>query len=236
MKLVKQRFETRPVSTLKPHPQNPQLGKLHVINESVKENGFYGGVVVQKSTGYILVGNHRFTVAVAQGAAEIDCLVVDVDDETAVRIMLADNRTAKLGTYDDSALGNLLADLQGSNSLKGTGYSDRDVDRLLNDLGIINRTSKSSGSGDDVYAPAEPAEGDAPLLNVEPDPSGQAPIDMFEGDVAPATNEPPQAVFQFRVRCLTETAREVLLRRLQRDGVFCEAVKPKRAAKAKVKK
>ncbi|WP_139806694.1 hypothetical protein [Deinococcus hopiensis] len=51
-----------PVSDLKPHPRNPNVGNVDVIAESIKVNGFYGALVVQKSTGYILKGNHTWWV------------------------------------------------------------------------------------------------------------------------------------------------------------------------------
>ncbi len=42
------------------HPKNPRKGNVDLIIESIEENGFYGALIVQKSTGYILTGNHRF--------------------------------------------------------------------------------------------------------------------------------------------------------------------------------
>ena len=107
------------VDVLKEHPRNPRRGNVEAIEESVENNGWYGAIVAQKSTGYILAGNHRYRVAVAKGAKEVPVIWHDVDDETAVRILLADNRTADLGTYDEQTLGELL---EGLETLDGTGY------------------------------------------------------------------------------------------------------------------
>lgn len=104
---------------LKEHPKNPRRGAVEAIDESIEINGWFGAVTAQKSTGYILAGNHRYRVAVARGAKEIPVIWMSVDDETALRILLADNRTADLGTYDEETLSELLSGLE---TLDGTGY------------------------------------------------------------------------------------------------------------------
>ncbi|MGZ7294620.1 6-carboxytetrahydropterin synthase, partial [Streptococcus pyogenes] len=43
--------------------------------------------------------------------AELDCYVVDVDEDQATRIVLADNRTADIGSYDNEELLALLETL-----------------------------------------------------------------------------------------------------------------------------
>lgn len=104
---------------LKEHPRNPRLGDEEVIDESIEENGWYGAVTAQKSTGYILAGNHRYRVAKKKGAIEIPVIWKDVDDETALKILLVDNKSADAGDYDEAILEELLAGLE---TLKGTGY------------------------------------------------------------------------------------------------------------------
>ena len=104
---------------LKEHPQNPRRGVVEVIDESIEHNGWYGAVTAQKATGYILAGNHRYRVAKERGAKEIPVIWKDVDDETALRILLVDNKSADMGQYDEEALSTILQNLE---SLDGTGY------------------------------------------------------------------------------------------------------------------
>ena len=104
---------------LKEHPQNPRLGDEEVIDESISVNGWYGAVVAQKATGYILAGNHRYRVAKKKGATEIPVIWKDVDDDTALKILLVDNKSADMGDYDEAVLEELLASLE---TLDGTGY------------------------------------------------------------------------------------------------------------------
>lgn len=105
---------------LKEHPQNPNLGVEETIDESIETNGWYGAVVAQRSTGYILAGNHRYRVAKNKGATEIPVIWKDVDDDTATKIMLVDNKSTRDGTIDEAILEELLAGLE---TLDGSGYA-----------------------------------------------------------------------------------------------------------------
>lgn len=138
---------------LKEHPQNPRRGVVEAIAESIDVNGWYGAIVAQKSTGYILAGNHRYRAAVAAGAKTVPVIWMDIDDEAALRILLADNRTADLGHYDEAVLAGILESLP---TLGGTGYSP--------------------------LAAAEAALDAAPAAPVDPDPEGGATGDSVAPD------------------------------------------------------
>src|SRR5947208_2224530 len=86
-----------PIHSIRPHERNINRADLEALRQSIDTNGFYGFIVVQQSTGKILAGNHRYQLAKEKGATEIPVSFVDVDDQTAVRILLADNRIARLG-------------------------------------------------------------------------------------------------------------------------------------------
>ena len=116
---VDQEYELVEVGRLREHPQNPRRGDEDAIRESVEKNGWYGVVTAQRSTGFILAGNHRYRVAVQEGAEVVPTVWKDIDDQTAIRILLADNATADLGTYDEETLQALLSGLE---SLEGTGW------------------------------------------------------------------------------------------------------------------
>ncbi len=76
---------------------------------------------------------------------------MDVTDEVARRIVLADNRTADLGTYDDQILVDLL---KGMSDLDGTGY---DADDLLALLGETFEEPAYKADVDEVpEVPTEP--------------------------------------------------------------------------------
>lgn len=68
VRVINQSTETVALDALRPHPRNPRQGNIGAIHDSITANGFYGQVVAQKSTGFILAGNHRWRAA-AQPAA-----------------------------------------------------------------------------------------------------------------------------------------------------------------------
>jgi hypothetical protein len=146
MQIINQEIVNVPVGALKPHPRNARQGDVGAIHTSIAENGFYGVIIAQRSTGYILAGNHRWRAAVAADAAEVPVCWLDVDDDRALRILLADNRTNDIASYDDAALAEMLEDiLNGTGNLDGTGFSPDDLDDLLKDL--------RPGGADDEAAP-----------------------------------------------------------------------------------
>jgi ParB-like chromosome segregation protein Spo0J len=117
------RFALEPVERLTEHPRNANRGDLASIGRSLETSGFYGAVVAQESTGFILAGNHRYRAAKERGLAKVPTIWVDVDAVGAVRIMLADNQTARLATMDLGAQDALIEELKAVDpELAGTGF------------------------------------------------------------------------------------------------------------------
>jgi len=121
-----------PIKKVKPHPRNVRQGDIGAITVSLSEHGQYRPIVVQRTTGHILAGNHTFHAAKSLGWKEIAVTYVDCDDEAALRILLVDNRSSSLASYDEHALGDLLQELATTDrGLIGTGYDPDDLDDLL---------------------------------------------------------------------------------------------------------
>lgn len=119
------------VDDVRQHPENVNNGDLDAIMESIQTNGFTVPLVVQRSTGHIIAGNHRYQAVIGLGAVEVPVVWVDMDDIQALRYMIADNRTARLGQDDYAALADLLEGLQLTDiGLVGTGFNDGDLDIL----------------------------------------------------------------------------------------------------------
>ncbi len=87
-----------PIDSIQPHPRNVNEAPSGPLAESIRANGWYGSVIVQRSTGHILAGSHRWKEAKQAGALEIPATFISVDDEHAIKIMLADNRSTRLGS------------------------------------------------------------------------------------------------------------------------------------------
>lgn len=157
--IINDAHELVPVDRLYIHPSNPRQGDVGAVCASIEAHGFFGALVVQRSSSYVLAGNHRLKAARQLGMEAVPVMWVDVDDETAKRILLADNRTSDLGTYDNDQLAQLLQELATTpGGLDGVGYDGDDLDNLLQELGL----SDGAGSGAAVRDP-EPGEPEAAL-------------------------------------------------------------------------
>ena len=84
-------YELVPIQNLQKHPRNVNQGDTGAIYQSIEANGFYGALVVQKGTGYILAGNHRYDAAVQSGFTEVPVTWLDVDDDRAERLRMSRN-------------------------------------------------------------------------------------------------------------------------------------------------
>lgn len=150
------------IGALRPHPANPRRGDVGAIARSVKANGFYGAVVAQQGTGYILAGNHRWDAARREGLTQVPVLWVECTDEEARRILLVDNRTNDGAGYDDEALAKLLDEIRATDGLDGTGWTPADLDALLQGLGdavMGGNPASEPGAGEDG---TESAGGESP--------------------------------------------------------------------------
>jgi ParB-like chromosome segregation protein Spo0J len=92
--------------------------------------------VVDKRTNCILAGNHTWKAAKSLGWTQITAGFIETkDDDEALRILLADNRTTDLASYDDAELANLLKNLAKTDEgLIGTAFDGDDLDDLLSKL------------------------------------------------------------------------------------------------------
>lgn len=117
-----------PIDGLRHYGANPRRGDVTAIAESLLANGQYKPIVVRTGTMEVLAGNHTLKAAKELGWDRVAVTFVDVDDEQAARIVLVDNRTNDLATYDDSEL---VALLQGLPTLDGTGFDQAALDELV---------------------------------------------------------------------------------------------------------
>jgi len=117
------------LTALVDHPQNPRDGKTDVVAKSIDANGFYGAIIAHADTGYILAGHTRRRALVDTGTTHGPVIWLDCDDKTATRILLADNRTAELAAWDESALLSLLRGM-GEAEFAGAGFTTFDLEAL----------------------------------------------------------------------------------------------------------
>ena len=125
------------VDRLKPAKYNPRKdlkpGDLayEKIKRSLHDFGYVDPIVWNEVTGNIVGGHQRYKVLKAEGATEVDCVVVHIEnpsDEKALNIAL--NKAT--GDWDPTALADLLQDLQSAGyDLGATGFDAAEVDDLF---------------------------------------------------------------------------------------------------------
>lgn len=171
-RIIDQKFRARvPISKLHPWPGNPRRGNLDQIRESIRVNGFYGVVMVQESTGWIVWGNHRTEAARLEGLTHLPVAYAKLTDQEAERMLVADNATADAATWQRDDLATVLGRLASSDlGLIGTGFDDQSYRKLLDEL---------SAEADDPYG--RPSTGD--VLGLQDVSLGEPTHQVARGDV-----------------------------------------------------
>ena len=137
------------ITTLVPHPANPRKGNIAAIRESIREHGFTGVIVAQRSTRRIVIGRHRWEAAKQEGAMLVPVMWLDIDDTQALRLLLADNRASDLAGYDEDAL---LKNLRDIGNLQGTLFDMDALETLEAKMGQVATLAATDFKGD--YADA----------------------------------------------------------------------------------
>ena len=131
-------LQTLTLSTLKPAPYNPRkisedaMGRLE---KSVKEWGIVDPLIVNKATGYTIIGGHqRFKVLQKQGVQTADCVVLDLPPAKEKALNIALNNQKMAGEYEFSTLADILQEIDtGEFSVPDlTGFSEEDLTEIAN--------------------------------------------------------------------------------------------------------
>jgi len=120
------------IDSVQPHPGNARRGDVNAIANSLTAFGQRSKIIVQRSTGYIVKGNHTWKAAKQLGWTHVEVEVQDFDDVQARAYMLADNATSDKASYDKGALLGLLG--QTLTNLEGSGYTQDDFEALSEEV------------------------------------------------------------------------------------------------------
>jgi DNA modification methylase len=137
--------ETVAIDSLTAHPRNYRGhpdAQVAEIGKSLEKFGQYKPVVVS-SDGVILAGHGVWTAQKAQGAKDVAVVRMDFPstDPRAEKLMVADNELSRMAVDDDRALAALLADVQRTEGLSGTGWDDGGLDALIGEIAKQNRAN-----------------------------------------------------------------------------------------------
>lgn len=129
-----------PLEDLERWPGNARRGVVSGIKESMRVNGVFQPLIVQKSTNRIIAGNHRYDALVElyeeqpdEWDGHADVILLDVNDSRALKMNLADNKTSDDASWDTPSLVAQLRDVlaETDGTLLGTGFADDEMQDLL---------------------------------------------------------------------------------------------------------
>jgi len=133
--ILNERTELVPIDSIQPWEGNPNQGDLGAIITLMQRHGFWGTLLVQKSSSRIVAGNFRWRAAQHLGYKQVPVTFIDVPDRQAREILAADNRSNRLGTDDPALMAEWLQSIMSDvGDLGGTGYDQEVLDNLLHDL------------------------------------------------------------------------------------------------------
>jgi DNA modification methylase len=99
---------------------------------SIEEFGYVEPVIWNSRTGNIVGGHQRYKVLTAMGYQEIDCVVLDIDEQREKALNVALNKIS--GEFDIPLLTDLLRDLSEDGfDVSLTGFEATEIDELFRD-------------------------------------------------------------------------------------------------------
>ncbi len=128
------------LSTLIEHPENFREHDVGAIAASIDRFGTWRAMVVQRSTMHVLVGNGELKALRSLGRNEGPVFFMDVDDEIARAILLADNWIPSRGRTMPAELLSIMQELKVDRELfEATGADLDDVEDLEREVAELDK-------------------------------------------------------------------------------------------------
>ena len=147
-------FEKKNTADLLPADYNPRKdlkpgdAEYEKLKRSIEQFGYVEPVIWNKTTGRVVGGHQRLKVLMDMGMTEVDCVVVEMDEDKEKALNIALNKIS--GDWDKDKLALLIADLQGADfDVTLTGFEPAEIDDLFKD------TLKDGVKDDDFDVGAE---------------------------------------------------------------------------------
>ena len=147
-------IEKKNTADLLPADYNPRKdlkpgdAEYEKLKRSIEQFGYVEPVIWNKTTGRVVGGHQRLKVLMDMGMTEVDCVVVEMDEDKEKALNIALNKIS--GDWDKDKLALLIADLQGTDfDVSLTGFEPAEIDDLFKD------TLKDGVKDDDFDVGAE---------------------------------------------------------------------------------
>lgn len=131
-------IETLKIDQLIPASYNPRKdlkpGDLEYekLKRSILEFGYVEPVIWNKTTGRVVGGHQRLKVLRDMGISEVECVIIQMDEEKEKALNIALNKIS--GDWDKDKLALLISDLQGADfDVSLTGFEPAEIEALFQD-------------------------------------------------------------------------------------------------------
>ena len=121
--------------SLVPWAKNPRKNDGEPVDRvaaSIQRFGFGAPILARSADRRIIAGHTRWKAAQQIGMDRVPVRFLDVDDEQADALALADNRLTEITPWDDEALADVLRGLdEASVDLDGLGWTEEELDAVM---------------------------------------------------------------------------------------------------------
>jgi len=110
----------------------PSDAEYEKLKRSIEQFGYVEPVIWNKTTSRVVGGHQRLKVLIDIGIAEVECVVVEMDEDKEKALNVALNKIS--GDWDKNKLALLISDLQGADfDVSLTGFDPAELDDLFKD-------------------------------------------------------------------------------------------------------
>ncbi len=127
-----------PLSKLTPAPYNPRTElksgdpAYEKLKRSIETFGYVEPIIFNERSGTVVGGHQRLSVLRDMGVTEVECVIVDLDDNDEKALNVALNKIS--GEWDMDKLAELLTDLENSDVDETlTGFDLAEIEVLLHE-------------------------------------------------------------------------------------------------------
>lgn len=147
--------ESVPTASLVRNPRNPRKhpeAQLERLMASLRRDGQTKPLLARRANRMLIAGHGIHEAATRLGMAELLVRFLDVEQETADRIMLGDNRLSDLSRHDDTLLAELVREIEEADLL-ATGFSAEEAHKLFAKSGDAELEVReiATGTVEDVF-------------------------------------------------------------------------------------
>lgn len=109
------------------------------VMESIRRFGFGAPIVARRADNGVIAGHTRLAAAKKLGLAEVPVRYLDVSEDEAHALALADNKLGERAEWDAAILAEVLGDLRAAEvATSGLGWTDEELDAIIDGAGSVD--------------------------------------------------------------------------------------------------